>query len=154
MSSLAAGLVLGADTVVVEGERVLGKPVDHQDALRMLRGLRGGSHRVLTGVAVVDAASGRTLTASRESRVTMRPYTDGEMEAFVASEEAQDKAGAYAIQDTGFAPVASLEGCYLNVVGLPLCLAVSLMRELGAALDTVVAPEECGDCPLREGVAE
>ena len=150
-SSMAAGLVLGADTVVVESERVLGKPVDHQDALRMLRRLRGGSHRVLTGVAVVDAASGRTLTASRESRVTMRPYTDEEMEAFVASEEAQDKAGAYAIQDPGFAPVAALEGCYLNVVGLPLCLAVSLMRELGATLGTVVAPEECRDCPLREG---
>ena len=152
-SSVAAGLVLGADTVVVEGERVLGKPVDHQDALRMLRRLRGGSHRVLTGVAVVDAASGRTLTASRESRVTMRPYTDGEMEAFVASGEAQDKAGAYAIQDPEFAPVAAVEGCYLNVVGLSLCLAVSLMRELGAALDRVVAPQECWDCPLRE-VAE
>ena len=149
-SSVATGLVLGADTVVVDGERVLGKPVDHQDALRILRRLRGGSHRVLTGVAVVDAASGRTLTASRESRVTMRSYTDGEMEAYVASGEAQDKAGAYAIQDPGFAPVAALEGCYLNVVGLPLCLAVSLMRDLGAALDTVVAPQECRNCPLWE----
>lgn len=149
-STVATGLVLGADTVVVDGETVLGKPINHQDALQMLRRLRGGSHRVLTGVAVVDAVSGRTLTASRESRVAMRPYSDGELAAYVASGEVWDKAGSYAIQDPAFAPVATVEGCYLNVVGLPLCLAVSLMKELGMSLDTVVGPEECRDCPLRE----
>jgi predicted house-cleaning NTP pyrophosphatase (Maf/HAM1 superfamily) len=101
-------------------------------------------------VAVVDAASGEARTAFRESWVTMRPYADEETEAYVASGAAQDKAGAYGIQDGHFGPVASVEGCYLNVVGLPLCLAVTLLRGLGAALEGVRAPEECEDCPLRE----
>ena len=145
-----SGLVLGADTVVVDGDTVLGKPRDPGDALRMLRRLKDRHHRVLTAVAVVDAASGRTRSAVHESRVTMRPYTDDEIEAYVSSGEAQDKAGAYAIQDPDFHPVAALEGCYLNVVGLPLCSAVSLLREAGATLDGVAAPEECSDCPLRD----
>ena len=145
-----SGLVLGADTVVVDGDTVLGKPRDPDHALLMLRHLRGRQHRVLTAVAVVDAASGRTHTAVRESRVTMRSYTNEEMEAFVASEAAQDKAGAYAIQDPDFHPVATLDGYYLNVVGLPLCSTLSLFREAGAALDRVAAPKECADCPLWE----
>ena len=145
-----SGLVLGADTVVVDGDTVLGKPRDPGDALRMLRRLKDRHHRVLTAVAVVDAASDRTRSAVHESRVTMRPYTDDEIEAYVSSGEAQDKAGAYAIQDPDFHPVAALEGCYLNVVGLPLCSAVSLLREAGATLDGVAAPEECFDCPLRD----
>ena len=145
-----SGLVLGADTVVVDGDTVLGKPRDREDALRMLRHLRGRQHRVLTAVAVVDAASGRTRSAVRESQVTMRSYTDDEMEAFVASGAAQDKAGAYAVQDPTFHPAAALDGCYLNVVGLPLCSALSLLREVGATLDRVAAPEECADCPLWE----
>ena len=145
-----SGLVLGADTVVVDGDTVLGKPRDPDDALHMLRRLRGRQHRVLTAVAVVDAASGRTRSAVRKSRVTMRSYTDDEMEAFVASGAAQDKAGGYAVQDPAFHPVATLDGCYLNVVGLPLCSALSLLREVGATLDRVAAPEECADCPLWE----
>ncbi|MCZ6788676.1 MAG: Maf family nucleotide pyrophosphatase [Chloroflexi bacterium] len=145
-----SGLVLGADTVVVDGDTVLGKPRDREEALHMLRRLRGRQHRVLTAVAVVDAASGRTRSAVRESRVTMRPYTDDEMEAYVASGAAQDKAGAYAIQDPGFHPVAALDGCYLNVVGLPLCSTISLLREACATLDHVAAPQECAGCPLRE----
>ena len=145
-----SGLVLGADTVVVDGDTVLGKPRDREDALHMLRHLRGRQHRVLTAVAVVGAASGQTRTVVRESWVTMRPYTDDEMEAYVASGEAQDKAGAYAIQDPDFHPVAALDGCYLNVFGLPLCSTLSLLREAGATLDGVAAPEECADCPLWE----
>ena len=145
-----SGLVLGADTLVVDGDTVLGKPRDREDALHMLRRLRGRQHRVLTAVAVVDASSGRTRSAVHESRVTMRPYTDDEMETYVASGEAQDKAGAYAVQDPDFHPAAALQGCYLNVVGLPLCSALSLLREAGATLDNVAAPEECADCPLRD----
>ena len=145
-----SGLVLGADTVVVDGDTVLGKPRDPDDALLMLRRLKDRHHRILTAVAVVDAASGRTRSAVHESRVTMRPYTDDEIEAYVSSGEAQDKAGAYAIQDPDFHPVDALEGCYVNVVGLPLCSAVSLLREAGATLDGVAAPEECSDCPLRD----
>ena len=145
-----SGLVLGADTIVVDGDAILGKPQDGDDARATLRRLRGRQHRVITGVAVVDAASGRTLTVSQESRVSMRRYTDGELEAYVASGKAEDKAGAYGIQDVEFRPVARVEGCYLNVMGLPLCLAVSLLRQGGAALEHVVPPQECPDCPLWE----
>ena len=79
----------------------------------------------------------------------MRPYTDEEARSFVASGEAMDKAGAYAVQHPAFQPAASVDGCYLNVVGLPLCLAVTLLRQMGAVLDTPAAPKECPSCPLR-----
>ena len=148
-SAVRRGLGLGADTEVVDGTTVLGKPRDEADAIDMLRRLRGGEHRVLTGVAAVDASSGESVTAVAESRVTMRPYTDEEARSFVASGEAMDKAGAYAVQHPAFHPAASVEGCYLNVVGLPLCLAVTLLRQMGAALGTPAAPKECPSCPLR-----
>ncbi len=118
----------------------------------MLRRLSGRSHRVLTGVALVDVATGRQTTGVQETMVTMRPYTDDEALAFIASGEAMDKAGAYAIQDTDFHPAAQVEGCYTNVVGLPLCLATSLLRDMGVELEMPAAPAECSQCPLREVV--
>ena len=148
-SSLHRGLVLAADTEVVDGATVLGKPRDEAHALEILRRLRGREHRVLTGVAVVDACSGESVTAVEASRVTMRSYTDDEASAFVASGEAMDKAGAYAVQDPTFQPAASVEGCYLNVVGLPLCLTTTLLGQMGAYLDGPPAPEACPYCPLK-----
>ena len=147
-SSLRRGLVLAADTVVVDGSTILGKPRDEGHAMEMLLRLRGRQHRVLTGVAVVDPSSGESVTGVETALVTMRPYTNDEAQAFVASGQAMDKAGAYAIQDPVFHPVATVDGCYLNVVGLPLCLAIRLLRQKGATLDTLSAPVECYDCPL------
>lgn len=153
-AQVQSGLVLGADTVVVaDTDTVLGKPRDFNEAVNMLVKLRGRQHSVLTAVAVVDAASGQVRTALRESRVTMRSYTDKEIESYVTSGKAQDKSGAYAIQDPDFQPVVFLDGCYLNVVGLPLCSVLQLLREMGISLDHVAAPDECSDCPLR-GVAK
>ena len=148
-SSLHRGLALAADTEVVDGATVLGKPRDEAHALEMLRRLRGREHRVLTGVAVVDASSGESVTAVEATSVTMRPYTDDEASAFVASGEATDKAGAYAVQDHTFQPAASVQGCYLNVVGLPLCLTTTLLGQMGAFLDGPPSPEACSYCPLR-----
>ena len=156
-ASVHRGTVLAADTQVFahifDNPIALGKPRDEAQALEMLRGLRGRTHRVLTGVAVVDVATGKHMTDVRETVVTMRPYTDDEALAFIASGEAMDKAGAYAIQDTDFRPAATVEGCYTNVVGLPLCLATNLLKDMGVELEIPAAPAECSQCPLSEAGA-
>ena len=151
--SQQAGLVVGADSVVVLDGDVLGKPAHAAQAREMLRRLRGRRHEVVTGVTVVDSADGRAQTASQVSGVTMRQYSDDEIEAYVASGEPKDKAAAYGVQDRVFHPASSVEGCYTNVMGLPLCLTVDMLRNAGYALDPaleVQVPEECGPCPLRD----
>ena len=142
------GLVLAADTVVVDGDRVLRKPQTEAEAMEMLRGLCGGAHRVVTGVAVLDAGAGESRVAYRASKVTMRNYGDDEARAWVESGKAMDKAGAYAIQDEAFAPAASVEGCYLNVMGLPMCLSTDLLQEMGAELDPPPDMGSCESCRL------
>ncbi len=147
------GLVVGADSVVVQDGDVLGKPAHAAQAREMLGRLRGRRHEVVTGVTVVDPVDGRAQTASQVSGVTMRPYSDDEIEAYVASGEPMDKAAAYGVQDRVFHPASSVEGCYTNVMGLPLCLTVDLLRDAGYALDParrVRVPEECDPCPLRD----
>ncbi len=124
--------IVAADTAVVDGDEILGKPADAAEAVAMLRRLRGREHAVLTGVAVWDGKTGRWATAVERTVVVMRPLSDAEIAAYVASGDPLDKAGAYAIQNREFAPVAHIEGCYANVVGLPLCMLACLLRQLGA----------------------
>ena len=117
----------------------------------MLTALRGRSHRVVTGVTVSrDGASASSVTSSD---VEMRHYSDAEIETYIESAEPFDKAGGYAIQDTEFAPVSALTGCYLNVVGLPLCETIPLMSEVGVDVRLKQdwrAPERCpSHCPVR-----
>jgi len=114
-------LVIAADTTVVLEGQVLGKPVDADDAVRMLRRLRNRPHLVYTGLAVWHPASRCMITELGESVVWMRDYTDAEIDAYVATGDPMDKAGAYAIQHSGFDPVTRVDGCWLNVMGLPLC---------------------------------
>ena len=122
-------LVIAADTIVVLDGKVLGKPVDAEDAIRMLYDLRGRPHMVYTGVSVWHPASRRVVCKLDESTVWMRDYDGDEVAKYVATGDPMDKAGAYAIQHAVFAPVSNLEGCWLNVVGLPLChLGQSLAR--------------------------
>ena len=136
----AKGRFIGADTVVEApptepegaGGRVLGKPSDAQDAAEMLRALRGREHRVVTALAVVDAATGREEAADCVSRVVMRDYGEAEIAAYVESGAPFDKAGAYGVQDAEFAPAAEVRGCYLNVVGLPVCALFELLDRFGA----------------------
>ena len=151
--SLANGLVVGADSVVVLDGQVLGKPVDNTQAREMLRSLRGREHHVMTGVALVDAADQDTHMTSESSLVTMREYSDDQLEAYVASGEPMDKAGAYAVQDRVFRPAKRLEGCYTNVMGLPLCSLVDMLRDAGLEVGPVRCTQvtrECSQCPLKD----
>jgi septum formation protein len=130
-SRLPAGIVLGADTVVVLGEEVFGKPRDAGDARRMLLRLRAKTHRVITGLALVEAGGRRETVASVSTDVTMRRYDDTEIERYIRSGEPFDKAGAYAIQGEGGALVERVDGCYTNVVGLPLTTTRRLLESWG-----------------------
>lgn len=113
-------LIIAADTIVVLGNRILGKPRDEADARQMLRDLRGRDHLVCTAVTLCREASDQAATCLNQNTVTMRPYTNAEIEAYLATGDPMDKAGAYAIQHPEFAPVAKFVGCYAGVVGLPL----------------------------------
>ena len=145
-------IVIGADTAVVLAGEVLGKPSDAREATAMLQRLRGRTHRVVTGVAAVHTGTGRDRTSATSSEVRMRPYSDGEVAAYVASGDPLDKAGGYAVQDTSFRPAEAVVGCYLNVVGLPLCEVTAALEELGGPTQLRAGwapPEECDDCALR-----
>jgi len=133
-ASRPAALVLAADTIVVIDGRALGKPADPAEARAMLRTLRGRSHEVMTGVVVLDAATGRHAAETVLSRVTMAGYSDAAIDAYVAGGEPLDKAGAYAIQGEGGALVAGLQGSRSNVVGLPLETTAALLRRFGVAV--------------------
>ena len=150
----ASGTVVGADTVVELDGAVLGKPADAAEATAMLRSLRGREHRVITGLALVDAATGEERSGYRASRVIMRSYTDDEIAAYVASGDPFDKAGAYAVQSESFAPAAEVRGCYLNVVGLPVCELLKVAAGFGLRLDPSPALpwpelERCPQCSAR-----
>jgi len=142
---LGAGLVLGADTLVVLDGRPFGKPASREEARRMLLALRARHHDVVTAVAVVDATAGREATETVVSRVLMRAYTAAELDAYVATPEPYDKAGGYAVQGEGGRLVERVEGCYTNVVGLPLTTTARLLRAFG--LEPVREPGAPGPAP-------
>jgi MAF protein len=150
-AKLDSGLVIGADsTVVFEGQAV-GKPVDDDDARRMLRQLSGTTHHVSTGITVVDAKTGHSLSDAMTSQITLRHLSEQEIEASIASGIPRDKAGAYAVQDTELRPASDWEGCYNNIVGLPVCRLLQMLEELGYQLpDGWVMPAKIAcddDCP-------
>ena len=122
-------IVLGADTIVVIGGRVLGKPRHRRDARRMLRLLSGRTHQVSTAVCL--AGPGFEDARAETTRVTMRELSETEIRDYVASGEPMDKAGAYAIQGLASRFVSRIEGCYFNVVGLPLPLVYRMLRAHG-----------------------
>ncbi len=110
----------------------------------MLLALGGRSHEVVTGVAVVDAAARREATEAVVSRVVMRAYTPAEVDAYVATPEPYDKAGAYAVQGEGGRLVVRVEGCYTNVIGLPLTTTARLLRAFGLEPATAPAASDPG----------
>lgn len=134
--------ILGADTVVDLNGISLGKPVDPAEARAMLRQLREHSHAVHTGVALYHPGTRRVCMRRVTSMVQMRAYTDAEIEAYVHSRDPMDKAGAYAIQNKAFHPVAHMDRCYANVVGFPLCAVKALLEAEGLTLATNI-PELC-----------
>ena len=145
-----AAIVIAADTTVALGDEMLNKPAGPSAARAMLRRLRGRTHQVHTGLVVLQTGTERTVTAVSTTDVTMRRYTDAEIDAYVASGDPLDKAGSYAIQHAGFRPVARLDGCYTGVVGFPLCRLTAALRELGASVDLPVATEsgDYRDCAI------
>lgn len=126
-------VVLAADTAVVLDGVVLGKPRHRREAEEMLLSLRGRTHQVMSGVALFTPADGCLLSDVACTDVPMRNYSRAEMAQYIASGDPMDKAGAYAIQHNGFRPVERLNGCFANVVGLPLCHLTRLLRRLGFA---------------------
>ncbi|WP_339237082.1 Maf family protein [Paenibacillus sp. FSL R5-0517] len=124
-------IIVGSDTVVVLDGEILGKPVDEADAERMLSRLQGRVHRVFTGVACIDTGNGQSLVHYRQTDVTMKELSDATIRAYVKTGEPSDKAGSYAIQGIGASLVDRIEGCYFNVVGLPLSLLSDMLDGFG-----------------------
>jgi MAF protein len=129
----AGEYVLGADTIVVCDDELLGKPATRDEAVAMLRRLNDRSHEVITGVAVVNPA-GETHTKHVSTTVKFRRLDEAKISEYVSSGSPFDKAGGYGIQDESFAPVASYDECYLNVVGLPMCATSELLEQSGFVL--------------------
>lgn len=123
-----AAVILAADTTVVDRGMILGKPADLSDAESMLRRLRGRTHLVYTGLAVIRVSDRLLRTSWCVSQVPMRNFSDAEMHAYIQTHDPLDKAGAYAIQHAGFHPVEKLDSCYANVVGLPLCHLIRTLQ--------------------------
>lgn len=114
------GIVIAADTIVIHGETILGKPSDAEHARRMLRRLSGNEHHVVTAVCIMNG-EGRCTVFSVDTKVVFRELEDAEIDAYIETGEPMDKAGAYAIQGGAAAMVRSISGSYTNVVGLPMC---------------------------------
>lgn len=124
--------VIGADTVVVLGEQILGKPKDTAEAAEMLHRLSGQPHRVITGFCIHDLRKNKEGVQAVATEVRFKRLTATEIEKYIAVGESMDKAGAYAVQGVGAYLVDSMTGSYTNVVGLPLCQTVEMMEEMGA----------------------
>lgn len=124
-------IIVAADTLVILGERILGKPRDGDEAVAILKALREKKHRVISGVIVLDAATREKTEEVAETQVWMRDYSQEEIARYIGRGEPFDKAGGYAIQDQGFRPVARVKGCYANVMGLPLCHLYRALKRMG-----------------------
>ena len=136
-------LVIGADTTVVLDNEILGKPRDPAHAYELLSRLRDRWHKVITAVVVAGMRDGKMHVAAESTTtpVLMRPYSDAEIEAYIATGDPMDKAGAYGIQHPQFQPTALIDGCYLNVVGLPLCTLTRLLAQFNCTPDAPEHPE-------------
>jgi len=147
---------LAADTAVVDGSDILGKPKDNAEAFAMLRRLRGHMHQVYTGVALLRVSDGLLLKELSVTDVPMRDYSDDEIQAYIQTGDPLDKAGAYAIQHPQFQPVAHMEGCYASVMGLPMCHVVRMLRKLDSPPQADV-PAQCQalleyECPVSGAI--
>jgi septum formation protein len=148
--------ILAADTAVVDGKAILGKPKDMAEAVEMLRRLRSRTHQVHTGIAVFRSSDGNLATDLCVTDVPMRAYSDEEIETYVASRDPLDKAGAYAIQHPQFHPVEKISGCYASVMGLPLCHLTRTLRHFGITPRSAISAE-CQSrlnytCPISAAV--
>jgi MAF protein len=139
-----AGWVVSADTIVVFEGRVLGKPASANEARQMLTCLRGKPHSALTALALRQPATGQLLQSLCATEVTMRDYSDAEIEGYLQSGDFRDKAGAYAIQHKAFHPVRAIQGCYAIVMGLPLCHLACLLQAAGIKANYLAVDDRRG----------
>ncbi|MDT8305006.1 MAG: Maf family protein [Anaerolineae bacterium] len=139
-------IIVAADTTVALGREMLNKPANAEEARHMLRRLRGRTHQVHTGIVVVTLPERRTAAAVSTTAVTMRDYSDDEMEAYIASGDPFDKAGAYAIQNKAFRPVGALAGCFTGVMGLSLCRLSQALQAVGIPAELDVANHDTARC--------
>lgn len=128
------GLIIGADTVVVINDEILGKPAGSAEAAMMLAKLNGKVHSVFTGIALVEIPGGKNLVGCAETKVKFRTLNTAEINAYVATGESLDKAGAYGIQGKGAVLVETITGCYFNIVGLPIAKLLEMLREFGVVI--------------------
>ena len=150
-------IVIGADTSVVIDGRILGKPIDVNDAISMLKLLRNRTHHVVTGVAVVDSDTKESWTATRSTRIVLRNYSDAEIDTSVASGYPMDKAGAYAVQDRTYKPAKGVFNCYSNALGLPMCKVVRLLAHAGIHTSLrpgAIAGEPCPDAESESALED
>ena len=156
-SDYPKALIIGADTTVVLSNRVMGKPQNSKEASEMLNSLRGKTHKVLTGVTVLDVITGRYINSVVSSLVSMHTLSTELISDYVKSGSPMDKAGAYGIQDNDFDLATVLQGCYNNVVGLPLCTLSEMLRKFQIT-PRIDAPSmvtiNCHDCPLNKAYTE
>lgn len=127
----SAAVILGADTVVSVNHEILGKPKNTEEAFSMLSELQGRAHQVYTGVTLIFAESGETVTFAEKTEVHVYPMTDLQIRRYIATGECMDKAGAYGIQGFFAAYVSGIEGDYNNVVGLPVARVCRILAERG-----------------------
>ncbi|NHJ32548.1 MAG: septum formation protein Maf [Asgard group archaeon] len=123
-------LVIGADTIVILKDEIIGKPKSKKDAINMLQKLLGNDHEVYTGICIVDLENDKVLSAVEKTIVSMLEWTTEKIEAYVEAESILDKAGGYAIQGKGAAMINKVEGCYYNVMGLPLSRLIIMLDKL------------------------
>lgn len=138
-SKLASPWVISADTIVVDGSEVIGKPQGAREAARILRKLAGRRHQVLSAIALYQPGAGDPCGEVVCSEVEMREYTEDEIQEYIASGDPLDKAGAYAIQNPDFDPAPGFQDCFANVMGLPLCHLAVLLRKNGLDFNHQVA---------------
>jgi len=151
-------VIIAADTTVVLDGRRMNKPADAGEAYQMLENLRGRTHQVYTGIVVTNLAFDQTVSDVAVINVPMRAYSNDEIAAYIATGDPLDKAGAYAIQNPVFQPVAGLSGCFAGVVGLPLCHLVRSLNKVGVSTPVNIAAD-CQafhdyNCPIYQNVLE
>ncbi|MEW6608087.1 MAG: Maf family protein [bacterium] len=125
-----AGIVLGADTVVALGDKIFGKPRNDEEAKKMLGELSGTTHRVITGIALIDTFTKNTLVESVTTEVTMKKLSEPQIAGYVITKEPLDKAGGLCIQGRGAQFIEKINGCYTNVIGLPLAKLTDMLAQL------------------------
>lgn len=149
-------VIIAADTIVVDGNEILGKPASEDDAFRILKSLRGRRHTVHTAVSVLRSKDQRVECDLCTSLVEMRHYSDQEIEQYILSGDPMDKAGAYAVQNRKFKPVVNFNECFANVMGLPLCHLQRTLAKFSIFPPNDI-PDACQrhlkyDCPIHRDV--